>query len=145
MKRLFVLLLACVLVLLSIPAFAGKKVDNTVLDAALGQLATATHLTFVSADPADYSGIAAVTLASVTLTAGDGNGDYTIADGDTSGRKVTVTAQTGMTPSADGTVIEACLDDGSTLLGCTTVTSQAVTTSQTWDSPAFAFEIQDPQ
>lgn len=121
----------------------AKEFHNDVLDAALDKIATCTHLTFCSSQPANYAGITAVTLASATLTAGDGNGDYVVAD-DTSGRKVTVGAQTGMTPSANGTVTYAVLDDGSTLLAATTVTSQAVTTSQTWNSPAFKLAIADP-
>ncbi len=121
----------------------AKVLDNAVLDAALAKVATSTKLTFCSAQPANKAGIAAVKLADVTLTAGDGNGDYVIAD-DTSGRKVTIGAQTGMTPSANGTVTYAVLDDGTTLLAATTVTSQAVTTSQTWNSPAFKISISDP-
>lgn len=121
----------------------AKELHNDVLDAALDKIATCTHLTFCSSQPANYAGIAAVALASATLTAGDGNGDYTVAD-DTSGRKVTVAAQTGMTPSANGTVTYAVLDDGTTLLAATTVTSQAVTTSQTWNSPQFKISIADP-
>lgn len=121
----------------------AKELHNDVLDAALDKVATCTHLTFCSSQPANYAGISAVALASATLTAGDGNGDYVIAD-DTSGRKLTVGAQTGMTPSANGTVTYAVLDDGTTLLAATTVTSQAVTTSQTWNSPAFKIAIADP-
>ena len=121
----------------------AKLFHDDVLDAALDKIATCTHLTFCSTQPANYAGIAAVALASATLTAGDGNGDYVIAD-DTSGRKLTVGAQTGMTPSGDGTVTYAVLDDGSTLLAATTVTSQAVTTAQTWNSPAFKLAIADP-
>jgi hypothetical protein len=121
----------------------AKEFHNDVLDAALDKIATCTHLTFCSSQPANYAGIAAVSLASATLTAGDGNGDYVVAD-DTSGRKVTIGAQTGMTPSANGTVTYAVLDDGSTLLAATTVTSQAVTTAQTWNSPAFKMAIADP-
>lgn len=121
----------------------AKEFHNDVLDAALDKIATCTHLTFCSSQPANYAGIAAVTLAAATLTAGDGNGDYVVAD-DTSGRKVTIGAQTGMTPSANGTVTYAVLDDGSTLLAATTVTSQAVTTAQTWNSPAFKMAIADP-
>jgi len=49
-----------------------------------------------------------------------------------------------MTPSANGTVTYAVLDDGTTLLAATTVTSQAVTTSQTWNSQAFKIGISDP-
>ena len=122
----------------------AKELHNDVLDAALDKIATCTHLTFCSSQPANYAGIAAVALISATLTAGDGNGDYTIADGDTSGRKITVAAQSSLTPSGDGTVTYAVLDDGTTLLAATTVTSQAVTTAQTWNSPAFDIEIADP-
>ena len=121
----------------------AKLFHDDVLDAALDKIATSTHLTFCSTQPANYAGIAAVALVASTLTAGDGNGDYTIAD-DTSGRKCTVLAQTGMTPSANGTVTYAVLDDGATLLAATTVTSQAVTTAQTWNSPAFKLAIADP-
>jgi len=121
----------------------AKELHNDVLDAALDKVATCVTLTFCSTQPANYAGIAAVALAESTLTAGDGNGDYVVAD-DTSGRKVTVGAQTAMTPSADGTVTYAVLDDGTTLLAATTVTSQAVTTAQTWNSPAFKIGIADP-
>ena len=121
----------------------AKTLHNDVFDVALDKIATSTHLTFCSAQPANYAGIAAVTLVSVTLTAGDGNGDYVIAD-DTSGRKLTVGVQSAMTPSADGTVLFAVLDDGTTLLADTSVTSQAVLTTQTWNSPAFKIGIADP-
>jgi hypothetical protein len=122
----------------------AKELHDDVYDAALDKIATCTHLNFCSTQPANYAGIAAVTLANVTLTAGDGNGDYVVSNGDTSGRKVRVAAQTGMTPTGNGTVTYAVLDDGTTLLAATTVTSQAVTTAQTWNSPAFDIELTDP-
>jgi hypothetical protein len=117
----------------------AKLLADAVLDAALDKIATCDNLTFCSAQPANYAGIAAVALVSVAVDAGD----FTKAD-DTSGRKVTIGAQTGMTPSANGTVTYAVLDDGTTLLAATTVTSQAVTTAQTWNSPAFKIGIADP-
>lgn len=122
----------------------AKFCANETFDAALAKIATSVTLTFCSAQPANKAGIAAVALASATLTAGAGNGDYTIADGDTSGRKLTTAAQTGMTPSGNGTVIYAAWDDGTTMLYGTSTTSQAVTTSQTWDSPAIDIEFTDP-
>lgn len=121
----------------------AKEFHDDVLDAALDKIATCINLTFCSTQPANYAGIAAVALVASTLTAGDGNGDYAIAN-DTSGRKLTVGAQTGMTPSGNGTVTYAVLDDDTTLLAATTVTSQAVTTAQTWNSPAFKLAIADP-
>ena len=117
----------------------AKTFHNDVLDAALNKIATCDNLTFCSSMPANYAGISAVALASVAVD----SGDFTIAD-DTSGRKVTVGAQTGLTPSANGTVTCAVLDDGTTLLASTTVTSQAVTTAQTWNSPVFKFGLADP-
>lgn len=142
MKKIVLILLFA---FIATSSFAAKKIHNDVLDSALNELATATNLTFTSAEPANYAGVAAVTLVSTTLTAGTAGADYAIADGDVSGRKLTVAAQTGMTvPPVGGTVTHACLDDGVTLQGCTTVTPQAVTEGQTWDSPAFDFEIQDP-
>lgn len=122
----------------------AKELNNAVYDAALDKVATCTNLTFCSSQPANYAAIAGVTLAAAVLTAGNGNGDYLIADGDVSGRKLTVGAQTGMVPTGNGTITYAVLDDGSTLLAATTTTSQAVLTSETWDSPAFDIELADP-
>lgn len=122
----------------------AKELHNDTLDASLDKIATCTNLSFCSSQPANYAAIAGVKLMGATLTAGDGGGDYTISDGNTSGRKLVVSAQTGMTPTSNGTITYAVLDDGVTLLAATTVTSQAVTTAQTWDSPAFNVEIADP-
>ena len=122
----------------------AKQLHNDVFDAALAKIATCTHLNFCSSQPAAYANIAGVSLANVTLTAGDGNGDYVIADGDVSGRKITVGAQTGMVPTGNGTVTYAVLDDGTTLLAANPITSQAITTAQVWDSPAFDIELTDP-
>lgn len=122
----------------------GKKADNSVFDAMLDKIATATRLVVTSAEPANFAGIAAVALADVTLTAGNGNGDYTIADGDTSGRKITVGAQSSFPVDASGTATHVCLDDGSTLLYVTTCTSQALTSGNTVSTPAFDIEVADP-
>jgi hypothetical protein len=122
----------------------AKSVHNDVLDAALAEIATCTRLVVCSAEPANFAGIAAVALADVTLTAGLGNGDYTAADGDTSGRKVTVAQQASITVDASGTATHVTLDDGTTLLYVTTCTSQALTSGNTVTVPAFDIEIRDP-
>jgi len=118
----------------------AKELHNDVFDAALQKIATATKLSFCVNQPANYAAISGERIIEAALA----SGEFTIANGDVSGRKITVHAQTGMTPSANGTVGWAVLDDGSTLLAATSVTSQAVTTSQTWDSPAFDIELTDP-
>lgn len=121
----------------------GKMLADAVFDAALAKLATSIHQVVCSAEPANYAGIAAVTLASKTVTAGNGNGDYTIAD-DSSGRKVTTTAHTAVSITASGTATHIAYDDGTTLLGVTTCTSQALTSGGTVDIPAHKFSIADP-
>lgn len=121
-----------------------KFCADAVQDAALAKIATSINLTFCSAQPANKAGIAAVALAAAVLTAGNGNGDYVISDGDVSGRKLRTLAQTEMTPSANGTIAYAAWDDGTTLLYGTTVTNQAVTMAQTWDSPDIDIEYTDP-
>lgn len=123
----------------------AKELHNDVYDAALAEIATCTNLNFCTSQPANYAAISGVSIASKVLTAGDGNGDYTITDGDVSGRKLTVAAQTALTLTANGTVAWAVLDDGVTLLAATSASGTITDyTTETWDSPAFDIEIADP-
>jgi hypothetical protein len=120
-------------------------IPNSVYDAALAKIATGDRVNFCSAEPADYAGIAAVRLDSAPLTPGAGNGDWTIADGDESGRKLTLEEQTGLDPDSAGTVTWLAIDDGSELLATNPLDSQAVTPGQTWKNPATKIlEIPDP-
>lgn len=122
----------------------AKKADNSTFDAMLAKIATSVNLTVTSAEPANYAGIAAVALADVVLTAGDGNGDYTIADGDVSGRKLSVLQQASIAIDSSGTATHVCLDDGVTLLYVTTCTSQALTAGGTVTVPQWDIEVADP-
>lgn len=124
----------------------AKWSNDANMDAMLENIAdNADMLHVCSGQPANYAGIAAVLLAEVALTAGDGNGDYTIANGDTSGRKLTVAAQSGVSITASGTATHIALSDGSaTLIYVTTCTSQALTSGGTVDVPAFDIEVADP-
>lgn len=116
------------------------------MDAMLANIANNADMLHVcSGQPANYAGIAAVLLAEVALTVGAGNGDYTLADGDTSGRKLTVAAQAGVSITASGTATHIALSDGSaTLYYVTTCTSQALTSGGTVDVPAWDVEVADP-
>ncbi len=122
----------------------AKQSPNQILDAALDEIATSTRLTVLSGEPANFAGIAALLLASVALTAGDGNGDFTIADGDTSGRKLTVAQQSSISITATGTATHVGLDDATDLQYVTTCTSQALTSGGTVTVPAWDIEIADP-
>lgn len=115
-------------------------VSNDVLDAALNEIATATRQTVCSSAPANFAGIAAVALADEVLT----SGDFTIADGDVSGRKVTIAQQADVPIDADGTATRIAYDDGTTLLYVVDCASQALTSGGTVTIPAHDIEIEDP-
>ena len=118
----------------------AKSVSNDVLDAALGEIATSTRLVVCSGEPANFAGIAAVTLASVTV---DG-ADFTIADGTTSGRKTTVAEQAAVSITASGDADHTVLDDGTTLLYGTTAPTQTLTSGGTLTVAQWSVEIADP-
>ena len=121
----------------------AKMIDDSVLDAALAELATADTMTCCDTQPANYAGLAAVTLCEVAMTPGLGNGDFTAAD-DTSGRKVTMTAKLAIDVDADGDIDHIALDDGTVLLAVTTCSSQAVLDTEQVNIPAWAAAIADP-
>lgn len=124
----------------------AKKVDNSVLDAALNEIKNNCNLmTVCSAEPANY--------AAANVGGGDflgdvsmANGDFTIADGDTSGRKVTVGSKSGVNVDNTGSATHvALLDTGtSTLLYVTTCTAQSLTSGNTVTFPTWDIEIADP-
>lgn len=125
---------------------AKWSLDNN-MDVMLNEIATCDELYVCSAQPADYSGIAAVALATVTLTPGDGNGDYTVGDGDTNGRKLT-TAQQADIPidvSGNATHVALAVGGGTNILKyVTTCTSQALVDTGTVTVPAWDIEAADP-
>lgn len=120
----------------------GKALPDAVLDLALAGIATATQLDVCSdaGTPTDLTG----SLASVALTAGDGNGDYTIGNGDVSGRKLNVAQQAGISVTGTGTARHIVLSLGGTIKLITTCTEQALTAGNTVTVPTFDCEIADP-
>jgi len=122
----------------------AKSISDAVLDAAIDKLATAVRQVVCSGEPANFAGIAAVALADVVLTAGVGNGDFTKANGDVSGRKLTVAQQAAVPIDTSGTATHIAYDDGAALLGVTTCTSQALTAGGTVTVPAHDAEWADP-
>lgn len=122
----------------------GKSVHNDVLDGALDIVKNnCTRLVLCSAEPTNFTE-ANVTYALADVTVD--SSDFTHADGDSSGRKTTVAAQSGVTVDSTGTSTHlACLDvSNSKLLYVTTHTSQALTASNTVDIGPWDIEIADP-
>ena len=121
----------------------AKACSDNYMDAMLDLIATADTMTVCSGQPANVAGISAVALADVALTPGDGNGDFTIGNGDTNGRKLTVAAQNDIDIDTSGTATHVVIDDGTNLY-ITTCTSQALTDTGTVSVPAWDIEVSDP-
>lgn len=120
----------------------AKSVNDLVLDGAFDILDQATGMHACSAEPTTRTeAVTTYQLASAVMTP---DTDFTKADGDTSGRKVTVAAKSGETIDNTGTATHIALTDGSNLLYVTTCTSQLLTAAGTVDFPAFDIEIADP-
>jgi hypothetical protein len=96
MKRLFVLAL-CFMVFASLAFADGPILIDDAKDAALEAVADVCETFFVGTD-----GTYANRLGSVAVTVGAGNGDYTIQNGETEGRSLTILEQS-ITASGDGT------------------------------------------
>ena len=117
----------------------AKKIDDVFLDASLDKVATCVTITVCSAEPANFAGIAALALAAASLV----GGDFTNANGDTSGRKVTTAQKASLAITANGTATHVVKDDGVNIV-VTTCTSQALTSGGTVTIPAHDLEIADP-
>ncbi len=117
----------------------GKKSDDAFMNAMLTAIAACTSINVCSAEPANQAAIAGLSLASGVLT----GGDFTQANGDTSGRKVTVAQQSDLSITASGTADHVVIDDGTNIY-VTTATSQVLTSGGTVTTQAFDIEIADP-
>lgn len=120
----------------------AKFVSDLIMDNGLNYWKNnGTEVYLCTSQPADRAAAISSAVASKTnLTSGDYTGP---ADGDTSGRKLTANAQSGLTASATGTATHLAWCSGTTLLVVTTVTSQAVTSGNTVNLPAISDEIAD--
>lgn len=126
----------------------AKFANDEVMDAALDQVSTnADQMVVCAGQPSTY--------ADATTDSGSGGnalgevaaagGDFTKADGDTDGRKVTV-ASKDVTIDVTGTADHVAIvdDDNSTLLLVTTMSDTSVTVSETRTINAFDYEVGDP-
>lgn len=120
----------------------GKFAPDVTLDQMLDFIAGCTALVVCVNEPADFAAVRAGTndLAEAVLA----GGDFTKANGDTSGRKVTVAAKNGMSIGENGDAQHIALVTASELRYVTTCTLQTLTSGGTVNSPAFDIEIADP-
>lgn len=115
----------------------AKNVPAAVIDPSLDKTATATQLLACAGQPSDRAD--ALTKALMTISVS--SGDFTKANGDVSGRKVTVAQKSGVF-SASGTADHICLIDGTTLLDVTTCAATGVTSGGNGTINSWKREIQ---
>jgi hypothetical protein len=125
-----------------------KIVHDEVLDSALNYLKNnITHITVVGSTVTTYASATtqgADMLALVSVSASD----FTGANGDASGRKITVGQKTGVEVSATGSAVQICLVDSSgagKLFYVTEVSAtQQLTDGNTMTFESWDIEIADP-
>ena len=120
----------------------AKFASNDVLDGSLNIVRAATRLVAVSGQPATYAAADSGRLAEAALA----TGDFTLAAGDVSGRKVSIAAKSGLSVIAAGTADHIALLDGTTsrLLYVTTCPSQALAAGGTVSIAAWSVEVGAP-
>lgn len=112
---------------------------DAMLDAALSYISSnATELYVCTAQPTDRANAISVALTGAATPSFTGP-----ADGDTSGRKLTVDQEASISITASGTATHIALCSGTLLLYVTTCTSQALTSGGTVTVPAWDIEIAD--
>jgi len=119
----------------------GKYINDAIMDAAHDEVIdNANQIHVCATEPTTRTeAVTTNNLASGTIS----SGDFTKANGDTSGRKNTVAAQTGLSITSSGTADHIAITDATRLLVVTTCASQALTSGGTVDIAAFDHEIAD--
>lgn len=121
----------------------GKWANDNVMDNGLNWIKNNTNeMHICNNQPASYADLSTMSLGSVAMT----SADFTLADGDISGRKLTVAAK-DIIASADGTATHVVLANSSTsiLVYVTTMTSKTVNNGDTVSLSAWDIELRDPQ
>lgn len=125
----------------------AKSQNDTIYDE--GTLAylrlRVTRVTVCDSQPATYAAANSTTGAMLAKSSVLTSTDFTIGNGDTSGRKLTLTAQNSVSVSKTGTASHVSWigSTGSVLFCVTTCTTQALTSGNTVNIPAHDFEMLD--
>lgn len=118
----------------------AKFVSDIVLDSFLDKIATGTSISVTSAQPTNRN--EAVATYKLATNAIDSN-DFVKSDGNTSGRKVTISPQNNINIDTSGLATHIAICDNSNLLYVTTCSPQEIYTGNTVTIPAWNIEISD--
>ena len=120
----------------------GKYANDDVLDALLTELSASSNLLCAcSAQPTTRTEASSTyMLATVALS----SGDFAIADGASGGRKITVSAKSGVTIINNGTITHLAIVDNSELYFITTTSSQTLVAGNLLNIPSWTITVNDP-
>jgi hypothetical protein len=120
----------------------AKFANDTVLDALIEKITdNATLLCVCSTQPTTRTEAASTyMLATVALS----SSDFSIADGGSGGRKLTISAKSGITIINNGTVAHLAIVDNSTLYFVTTTSLQALVAGNLLNIPSWSITVNDP-
>jgi hypothetical protein len=120
-----------------------RRVSDNAIDAQLQYIIdNAERIVVLDADPVDYAGVSAAQLAEIAVD----SGDFSLGDGDISGRKLVVAAQTAVDATATGTGNHVAIvdDTGMELLLLVEMPNVNITISIDTNIASFAYEVRDP-
>ena len=120
----------------------GKSANDAIMDAGLNETRlNATQIHVCATEPTTRT--EAVTTTQLASGPVDSS-DFTLANGDSSGRKSTCSAQSALTIDNTGTGDHIAITDATRLLVVTTCAGQLLTAGGTVDIAAWDQEIGDP-
>lgn len=118
----------------------GKAVSDGFLDGGIDAIDGSTALNICTAEPTSIAECDSLSLIPAHTLAG---GDFTKANGDSSGRKVTVAQQADLNIDTSGTATHVAINDGTDFY-VTTCTGQVLTALGTVTVPEWDIEFADP-
>jgi hypothetical protein len=129
-----------------------KYQKDAMLDTSLSYIKTnATGLVVCTSDiltsgVPDYTLITGASKLTGVIDVSSTASSWTVADGDVSGRKLTVAAQADIPITATGTAEHICIVDSATtsVLYVTSCTAQSLTSGNNVSIPAWDMELRDP-
>lgn len=118
----------------------GKVATDGFIDGGLDAIDGSTAFNICSAEPSSIAECDSLSLIPAHTLAG---GDFTKANGDSSGRKLTVGAQNNLTVDVAGSATHICINDGADFY-CTTCTPESLGIGDDVSCPPWDIEIGDP-
>ena len=120
----------------------GKWINDSLIDLILDRISQSTTMSICSDQPTTRDeAVNTYSLVNIPVS----SSDFTITDGDTSGRKVTIAQKQNVSITNSGNATHIALCDAGNLLYVTTIqTPQTLVAGNTLTTQTWQIEISDP-